>query len=160
MATLRVALEDAGCTDVVTYIQSGNVVLTPPRRAPKGLAAWLEKVASNAAGFAVPVAVRTHAELTRTVARNPYPGASGAQLHVVFFESAPAKDVSVGIDLASFAPEDCRLVGKELYLHLPNGMGRAKLPAALEKAGRAAKYDPGTARNWNTVLKLVELSSD
>ena len=84
---------------------------------------------------------------------------SGTQLHVVFFASAPVRSVVHDIDLESFAPEECALVGKDLYLHLPNGMGRAKLPVALEKAGRKAKStDVGTARNWNTVQKLAELA--
>ena len=156
MAALRAALVAAGCTDVETYIQSGNVVLTPPRGAAKDLQPWLTRTVSEVAGFDVPVVVRTAAEMVRAVERNPYPGASGTQLHVVFFASPPGRDALDALDLAAFAPEECELVGRELYLHLPNGMGRAKLPAALEKAARNTKAEPGTARNWNTVLKLTE----
>ena len=156
MPALRTALEDAGCTDVVTYIQSGNVALTPPVRAPKALRAWLEKIVAGVAGFEVPVVLRTRAELERTVASNPYPEAGGSELHVVFFDEGPGPDALDGLDLDAFAPEACRLVGRDLYLYLPNGMGRAKLPVALEKANRRAKT-VGTARNWNTVLKLVDL---
>lgn len=162
MAPLRAALEDAGCTDVATYVQSGNVALTPPKSHPKAqdLPAWLERVIGDVAGLAVPVVLRTKAELERTIARNSYPDASGTQLHVVFFATAPARGVLEGIDVDSFAPEECTLDGKELYLHLPNGMGRAKLPAVMEKAARRAKStDVGTARNWNTVRKLVELAA-
>jgi uncharacterized protein (DUF1697 family) len=64
-----------------------------------------------------------------------------------------------GIDVGAFEPEECTLIGAELYLHLPSGMGRATLPVELEKAARRAKSVPiATARNWNTVLKLVELA--
>jgi uncharacterized protein (DUF1697 family) len=159
MTTLRAALEDAGCTDVVTYIQSGNVVLTPPTPAPKDVQEWLTRTVSDVAGFEVPVVARTAADMRRVVERNPYPDASGAQLHVVFFASRPNSDVLKTVDLTAFSPEECELLGSELYLHLPNGMGRAKLPAALEKVGRAAKGEPGTTRNWNTVLKLLDLAS-
>jgi uncharacterized protein (DUF1697 family) len=159
MASLRAALERAGCSDVVTYVQSGNVVLSPPVPAPKNLPAWLERVVSDAAGFDVPVVLRTPAELERTVSRNPYPAASGAQLHVVFYAAPPPAGLLDGIDVAAFAPEECTLVGAELYLHLPSGMGRAKLPVELERSGRRATSVPvATARNWNTVLKLVELA--
>jgi len=95
------------------------------------------------------------------VALNPYPDAGGTRLHVVFFAETPAKEALDGVDVDAFAPEACTLVGRDLYLHLPNGIGRAKLPVALERAARRAKSPAvGTARNWNTVLKLVELAKD
>ena len=159
MATLRAALVESGCTDVETYIQSGNVILTPPSgQSGKDIAGWLEGVVTHAAGFRVPVVVRTRAELERTIAGNPYPHATGTQLHVVFFGAPPPPAVLDGVDVAALSPEECELVGKDLYLHLPNGMGRAKLPVELAKAGRRMKSEPGTARNWNTVLKLVDLT--
>ena len=159
MSALRSGLAAAGCTDVATYIQSGNVVLTPPEPAPDDLRTWLEHEVSAVAGFDVPVVLRTSEELEATVAANPYPDAGGTQLHVVFFAADPGATVLDALDLATFAPEACTLVGRDLYLHLPGGMGRATLPAALERAGRAARPPAvGTARNWNTVLKLVELA--
>ena len=159
MSALRAALEDGGFGDVETYIQSGNVVFTPPKRAPADLRAQVERIIEKVAGYDVSVVVRTLAELRRTVARNPFPKASGSQLHVVFFTTAPKKSVFADLDLDAFAPEELALFGKDLYLHLPNGMGRAKLPVELDKALKRAKADRGTARNWNTVLKLVELAS-
>jgi uncharacterized protein (DUF1697 family) len=159
MAALRDALTAAGCSAVSTYIQSGNVVLTPPKPAPGDLTSWLEARIAEVAGFKVPVVRRTHAELEHLVSQNPYPEAGGTKLHVVFYAGDPGGDALDTVDLAAFAPESCRLVGRDLYLHLPDGMGRAKLPAALEKAGRkAGSPAAGTARNWNTVLKLVELA--
>jgi uncharacterized protein (DUF1697 family) len=159
MAALREALEAAGCSGVSTYIQSGNVVLAPPQPAPADRAAWLEGIIAEVAGFEVLVVLRSYAELQQTVACNPYPGAGGTKLHVVFFPDEPGRDALDGVDLAAFEPEECSLVGRDLYLHLPDGMGRAKLPVALEKAARRAKSPlVGTARNWNTVLKLVELA--
>ena len=159
MAALRDALTGAGCTEVTTYIQSGNVVLTLPKRAPADRSRWLERIVTDVAGYAVPVVLRTAADLERTVTRNPYPEAGAKGLHVVFFAGAPPRKVVSELDLDAFAPEHCTLVGRDLYLHLPNGMGRAKLPVALDRAGRSV-HPPalGTARNWNTVLKLVDLA--
>jgi uncharacterized protein (DUF1697 family) len=158
MAVLRDALEDVGCSDVITYIQSGNVVLTMPERVPADASAWLERLVSELAGHVVPVVLRTRADLQRTVAKNPYPRAAAKELHVVFFADPPPKKIVSGLELGKFAPEHCTLAGRDLYLRLPDGMGRAKLPVALDKAGRS--FHPpavGTARNWNTVLKLVDL---
>jgi uncharacterized protein (DUF1697 family) len=153
MAALRSGLTEFGCTDVATYIQSGNVVLTPPAvDAP--LDAWLSERIGEIAGFAVPTVTRTAAEIDAVVAGNPYPSASGTQLHVVFFGEAPPSAVFDAVDPASVAPEEWMLAGRDLYLHLPNGMGRASLPVALEKAGRKVKGPPGTSRNWNTVRKV------
>ncbi len=65
------------------------------------------------------------------------------------------------IDQTAFAPEAGALDERDLYLHVPNGMGRAKLPMVLDRAGRKAKPPViGTARNWNTVLKLLDLAAD
>ena len=160
MAALRSALEDAGCTEVVTYIQSGNVVLRAPEAGPAqgGLQAWLEATISEVAGFDVPVVLRTATELDQVVSRNPYPDAGGTALHVVFFATAPPPGWLDAVGADAFSPESCTLVGRDLYLHLPDGMARAKLPVALERAGRKAKPPAvGTARNWNTVLKLAAL---
>ncbi|MGC4152275.1 MAG: DUF1697 domain-containing protein [Propionicimonas sp.] len=159
MSTLRSVLGAAGCTDVVTYIQSGNAVVTPPSPEPGALAAMLSEVISSAAGYSVPVVLRTRDELAAVVDANPYPGAEGKQLHVVFMAEEPPATILDSLDLHAFLPEECTLIGRDLYLHLPNGMGRARLPVALEKAGR--RTDPsgvGTSRNWNTVLKLLDLA--
>lgn len=159
MPLLREVLESTGCTDVVTYIQSGNAVVTPPSPEPDGLAGILSEAVSTAAGYDVPMVLRTKAEMAGLVAANPYPGADGKQLHVVFHADAPSATVFDGLDLRSFLPEECTLIDRDLYLYLPNGMGRSTLPAALDKAGRRANVTPGTARNWNTVLKLLDLAN-
>lgn len=158
MPRLREALEVAGCTDVVTYIQSGNAVVTPPSPEPRDLAGRLSEAISAAAGYAVPVVLRTQTEMASVVAANPYPDAGGKQLHVVFHAGVPSSVILDGLELPSFLPEECTLIGRDLYLYLPNGMGRAALPAALEKAGRRSASAVGTARNWNTVLKLCDLA--
>lgn len=160
MAALRIALEAAGCRDVVTYIQSGNVVLTPPQSMQVDLTELLERVIAEVAGFDVPVVLRSAVELAGTVDANPYPGTPGNRLHVAFYAAAPDGELVRDIDLARHAPETCTLIGRDLYLLLPNGLGRGTLPAAVDRTLRRA--DPpssGTARNWNTVLALLQLAS-
>jgi uncharacterized protein (DUF1697 family) len=159
MAELRAALEKAGCRQVVTYIQSGNVVLEPPADAPGDLDGWFEGLVSDVAGFPVAVVRRSGPELARTVAVNPFPGSSGATLHVVFLASPPGPELFYPLVDVDTGDERYHLEGRDLYLRLPNGMGRAQLPLLIDRAGRRMKPPVlGTARNWNTVLKLVELA--
>lgn len=170
MADLRQALEAAGCTDVATYLQSGNAVTgVPPAAgtAPDAVAAWLEAVIGAAAGFEVPVVVRTAAELAAVVAANPYPGAGGTALHVIFYRPGPgpspgpvADQVVARIDATAFAPEGCTPRGDDLYLHLPDGIGRSALAKAVDGAARRKPALMGTARNWNTVTELAALAAD
>jgi uncharacterized protein (DUF1697 family) len=156
MAALREGLVAAGATDVATYVQSGNVVLTPPRAAGRRARAWLEETIGAIAGFEVAVVLRTAPEMVSLVERNPYPGVGGTRLHVLFCDPAPPTDLLDDVDLAAAAPEAASLVGADLYLHLPNGIGRATMPTLLERPLRRAGVTV-TARNWNTVERLLAM---
>jgi len=130
MADLRAVFVEAGCGDVATYIQSGNVVFTTSGRSLEKVRVDLERRIETATGFAVPVILRTARELEVVVRENPFTTAGPAQLHVAFLGAAPAAGSFDGVDRANFAPEEFVVAGREVYLHLPNGAGRAKLPPA------------------------------
>jgi uncharacterized protein (DUF1697 family) len=153
MAGLRATFEAFGATAVQTYIQSGNVVFTHPERSEPKLEKALTKVIADHAGFDIPVMLRTATQMKAVVAKNPYPAASGTTLHVLFLTANVDKAALAKLDLAKFAPEEATAIGREIYLFLPNGMGKAKLPLALAKL-----KVPTTARNWNTVTKLLEMA--
>lgn len=156
MPALREAFTAAGCERVETYIQSGNVVLDAP---PGRRREWFEQVAGEVAGYEVSIVVRTAAELRTLIADNPYLAAGGTALHVVFFDEPPPRGLLVGVDLAAVAPEHATLRDRHLYLHLPHGMGRARLPLLVERARRQMRPPVvGTARNWNTVCRLADLA--
>jgi len=152
MADLRAAFADAGCEGVTTYIQSGNVVFEHAADADE-LGVELERRIEAMAGFAVAVVLRTGAEMAAVVRDNPFPGVEPTKLHVIFLSSDSPPGALDRVDAASFAPEEFVLAGRQLYLHLPNGMARTKLPRALD-----VFPTPVTTRNWRTVLKLVELA--
>jgi uncharacterized protein (DUF1697 family) len=146
----------AGCADVRTYIQSGNVVFaaTPAcaRRIPGQISQRIEKDF----GFRPAVIIRTAEELSQVVAANPFlrRGASPESLHVAFLLEAPARIDTLDPDRS---PGDSFIVqGQEIYLCLPNGVGRTKLSNDYFESKLATK---STLRNWRTVLKLLELSS-
>lgn len=155
MAALREVCESAGCEDVVTYIQSGNVVLKSKLAAEK-LRTMLEAAFAAEFDCSPAVMIRTAKEMAALVEHNPYADADEKGIHVGFLHAAPNAATKKCLAAIDRAPEEVTAVGRDLYLHLPNGMGRAALPVQLEKCLRPA---PLTVRNWRTVTKLVELST-
>ncbi len=151
MDALRSAFTDLGYGEVSTYIQSGNVVFTSDAPVDAG---DLGRALSGALGADLTVMVRTAAELRAVLDGTPFASVPASERHVGFLAGAPAPGALDGLDLASFAPDEAIIVGTEVHLRLPNGMGRAKLPVKLGRALDVAV----TYRNWNTVTKLAELA--
>lgn len=150
MAELRALVESLGFTEVSTLIQSGNVVLTAERRpSPERVLAAIE----DRFGFAVPVAVRSRAELAAALTGNPFPEADPAGLHIGFLARVPPAAAVAALEPRRYLPERFHLAGSELYLHLPDGVAEARLPAYLERTLAV----PVTLRNWKTSLRLLGL---
>ena len=144
MAELRAMCEAAGFTDVRTYIASGNVVLRSASSAPQ-VQATLEAALAGYAGKPVAVLVRTAAEMAAVLDANPFPGAAPNRTMVIFLDQPPSPDA---LDAATGqAGEQLALGRREIYVHYPHGMGDSKLKIPGAQAG--------TARNLNTVAKLV-----
>jgi uncharacterized protein (DUF1697 family) len=152
MASLRQTCESIGCTDVATYIQSGNVVLTSPLSA-SGLRVALEKAISEGLGVPAAVLLRTSAELSKVISGNPFPDADARSIHVAFLTGKLDRAAAAAVPGLEFPPDELALRGAHVYLHLPNGMGRSKLAVALERRLPVAM----TLRNWRTVTKLGEM---
>jgi uncharacterized protein (DUF1697 family) len=155
MAQLREVAGSAGLSDVRTYIQSGNLVASTAGDVSDvgpALATAIETVT----GLRIPVIVRSSAQWSVLVAANPFPDAAepGTHVHVICLPT-PAGDGVRAFDASGFAPEALVIVGSELFLHLPDGMGRSKLAIAVNRIPEVAS---GTARNWNTVRRLAELA--
>jgi len=151
MARLRTLVEELGYEDVRTYVQSGNVVFSGPRRSPN----HLESALQQAFGFTVPVVLRTRDELAKIVRANPLRKvATDPAKHLVIFCAEPA---AVELNAADFAPEQFAVRGTEVYLWLPGGIGRSPLAKllAVEPLGTNS-----TARNWRTVERLLALADE
>ena len=152
MAALRQLLEELGCTDVRTLLQSGNVVF----RGAHADEAALEREVQKRFGHAVQVILRSPQELASVIAKNPYPKEAKTDpghLLVVFLKSTPVKASDFFGTLPG--PEYGRLLGKHAYIVYPEGVGRSRLTHVLieKKLGVG-----GTARNWNTVQKLAAIA--
>lgn len=161
MADLKKLLISLGFEKVETYIQSGNAVIDakiPAEKVAKAIAAGLEKLMGAPCG----VVVRTHEQMDRLVRENPFAAeaeAKGATVHVGFLGGIAGPQAVAGLDriVAAYPKRRDRyhLAGDTLYLHLPDGAAETKFTGkSLDKATGVI----GTARNWNTVLKLHAMS--
>ena len=153
MTDLRRLLADAGYEDVRTHLQSGNVVLSsslPPRK----LESKLEQQLAAGLGLEVPVLVRTRAELAKIVALDPLGkvATNRSRYLVSFLSQRLSSKVARELEAAGVIVR-----GRELYAWHPDGVQRSPLGKLLddEKLGVVS-----TARNWNTVTKLLELLGD
>jgi uncharacterized protein (DUF1697 family) len=165
MADLRRLLEDLGYQDVVTHLRSGQAVFGAESGATAAaatkLAGAIEDAITEHLGMDVRVVVRTRAQIAAVIKANPYPAADDDPTRVfcVFLsEPLTAADLK-GVDPAAYEPEQFALArgGREIYLWLPAGMGVSTL--GLVKWGQVTGKTTlvGTARNWRTTTKLLEL---
>ncbi|MFE4668022.1 DUF1697 domain-containing protein [Streptomyces sp. NPDC056716] len=160
MAELRTLMEGLGHVGVRTYLQSGQAVFTASHGDEESLAAELAQAIERHFGFPVGLLVRDHAYLKTIADACPYPAADleARQLHVTYF-SGPVDDSRyTDLDRAAFLPEEFRLGDRALYLYAPNGLGRSKLADTLASP-RHTRGLTATTRNWNTVRKLIELTT-
>jgi len=144
--------EAMGCERVQTYIQSGNVVF---ERGNGGRvdAEGIERRILAEYGFEPKVMLLRATDLRAAVAENPFVTDDGRALHFFFFSDLPGRP---NLDLLASlrAPSEAFILGETaFFLHAPDGVGRSKLAARVESALGV----PVTARNWNTVRKLVEM---
>ncbi|SRR5260221_9191071 len=150
MDALKALHEDLGFKSVRTHLQSGNVVFA----AKSADAAKIERAIAKTLGMEITVILRTAAELRAVMKANPFPerAAQGNRLIVVFLSEAP-KDPNA-LDTYP-GPEERQVAGRELYVVYGEDMGHSKLTNALIEKKLGVK---GTARNWNTVTKMLELT--
>ncbi len=158
MKALAAMFDQAGCTEVATYIQSGNVVFGGEAKMAAGLETRIARQVAEQFGLRVPVMVRSAAELEKVIASNPFiaEGAEEDMLHVSFLADLPDVEKVAGLDAVRSSPDEFVVLGREIYLRLPNGAARTKLTNAyFDSKLRTVS----TMRNWRTVLKLAALTS-
>jgi len=151
MADLRNVFAELGYPDAATLVQSGNVLFRADGADLAQIGVALEREFEARFGFVAPFVLRGAGEMSEVVSRNPFPeGARDpAKLHVVFLADVPTPEVVAGLDPAQSPPDTFVVDGRHVYVHYPSGAGRSRLKLEL---GTAA-----TARNWNTVTKVLEL---
>jgi uncharacterized protein (DUF1697 family) len=156
MAALRDSLTDAGFGDVVSYLQSGNVVLAS-RKGPAAVGRAVAAVIEREFGLTIAVTVRSHAELAAIVAGDPFGDVrtDDSRHGVAFLDNKPAAKRLAELDPDGYLPDRLVAAGREIHLWCPNGFQQTDLTNAFleRRLGVVA-----TTRNWRTVLKLCDLA--
>jgi uncharacterized protein (DUF1697 family) len=143
-----------------TYVQSGNVIF---RTKEKNFALLCEKISAaieREVGFRPEVILRTPDEFRAAIANNPFAKQASLEpgkLHISFLAVDPVREAQKNLLALKPTPEELQLIGRELFIYFPNGAGQSKLPwSSLEKH----LGTPGTARNWNSVTKMLAMAEE
>jgi uncharacterized protein (DUF1697 family) len=156
MEDLRRLVIGLGHSDVQTYLQSGNVVFGSASADPAHVAAGVEKAIADHLALTVTVLLRTRADLAKVLVSNPYLDRDTdlTKLTVTFLRDRPDPARAAGMPIPKGETAVFTVVGREVYLHCPDGYGRTKLSNAYieKKLGL-----PATTRNWKSVTALHDL---
>ena len=159
MDTLRETCVSLKLRSPQTYIQSGNVVFGSAETDAVKLASRIESAIEKRCGFRPSVILRNAAEMRDVVARNPF--ADRKDIHpskfaVFFLAGTPADEIGSRVQAINVGEEVIHPNGREIYVYFPEGQGRSKLLPVLTRTLKI----PATARNWNTVMKLLAMAED
>jgi uncharacterized protein (DUF1697 family) len=160
MTDLKEVFESMGFKNVKTYLQSGNVIFNHNYGDIAEIAKDIEKEISKNFEFSVNVIIRTENELKNVVSNNPFIKESNIEidkLHVTFLQDLPDPKIVLNLDINKDENEKFEVIGREIYLYLPNGYARTKLTNnVFEKRLKTI----ATTRNWKTTNKLLEISKE
>ncbi|MFW6157633.1 MAG: DUF1697 domain-containing protein [Balneolaceae bacterium] len=158
MEELRDLLHECGFEQVKTYIQSGNVVFRSAQDDPSVLPDTVSKAVKNSHGFEPRVWILPVDEFTQAVEKNPYGHATERPkaLHLFFLSAKPEDPDREGLEALRSETEEFEIRGRVFYLYAPDGIGRSKLAAKVEKLLGVQT----TSRNWRTVSKIAEMIND
>jgi len=158
METLRAVCESLKLHDPQTYVQSGNVIFKTDERDLVKLTKRIESAIEKKFGFQTDVVLRSTVEMREVIARNPFAkrrGIEPSKLLVTFLASDPGEEARVKVRAIQCAPDELFIDGREIYINFPNGAGRPTLSwATIPKMLKVS----GTARNWNSVAKMLEMA--
>jgi uncharacterized protein (DUF1697 family) len=160
MSELKALATKIGLKNVSSLLQSGNVVFDAGNRAPATIEKLFEAACAKEFGLETSVFVRAPSDLEQLIAANPFPREAKncpALLHVLFMREAPAAGCFKALQAAIKGEERVRGDARHAYIFYPDGAGSSKLTSSV-----IARHlqTPGTARNWNTVLKLAALARE
>jgi uncharacterized protein (DUF1697 family) len=158
MEALRALCESLKLREPQTYVQSGNVIFKTDEHDLVKLAKRIESAMEKKFGFRTDVVLRSTAEMREVVARNPVAKRRGIEpnkLLVTFLASDPGEEARVKVRAIECAPEELWVEDREVYIYFSNGLARPKLSwPTIPKTLKVS----GTARNWNSVVKMLEMA--
>lgn len=157
MLDLKAMFQSLGVNNVRTYIQSGNVVFENDELPENLLSGTIERQIKEVFGFDVPVIIRTVEEMEQVIANNPFPLTEKDDFKRWYVSFLPAEPSTLALEklrIYENGPDQIQFVGREMYVLYEVSVSQS----ALSKV----PFDkilgmPITARNWNTVNKLVNV---
>jgi uncharacterized protein (DUF1697 family) len=160
MDALRALCESLKLEDPRTYVQSGNVIFRTKEKNTASLAKKIQTAIEREFGCCPEVILRTSDELRKAITANPFAArrdVEPSKLLVTFLAGDPGPEAQATLRKLKAHPEELHLQGRELYIYFPDGVGKSKLPwSSVEKLLKTT----GTARNWNSVTKMLEIAED
>jgi uncharacterized protein (DUF1697 family) len=159
MAELRAFAEKLGFEDVKTVVQSGNLVFRTGKSSTAALEKTLETGAARHLDLQTDFLVRSAKEWQAIIAANPFPAEAKSDpghLVMMALREAPTRQAVAELAAAIKGRETVRANGREAYFVYPDGIGNSKLTIGVIERKLGTR---GTARNWNTVLKLGVLTA-
>jgi uncharacterized protein (DUF1697 family) len=158
MSAARDLFQAADCTDVETYIQSGNVVFSASAAAMERVPSRFTAAVERTFGFRVPMVIRSSTQLRKVAAGNPFAKTrcDPASLYVMFLLDKPARALIDQLDPRRSPGDDMHVAGSEIYLQLRTGAAKTKLTNAYFDSTLATV---STSRNWRTVLALCQMTA-
>ena len=159
MVELKESLEALSFSDVVTYIQSGNIVFKADEKSTSKLESKIHEKILNDFGFEVPILVKTPKELKDALNNNPFKKKDDKYdpklFYVVFLKDNPTAENITKLKTYNYSPEEYILDDKIIYYYAANGARNAKMSNNFFENKLKVQ---ATSRNWRTTHKLVELS--
>jgi uncharacterized protein (DUF1697 family) len=159
MTDLKALYEELGFSNVITYIQSGNIIFdSGPDASISQLSSQIEDAVAKMFGFTVPVIIRSVDEMKAVIRANPFLKAESpvpGKLYVTFLKEKPLLADIEKINHFDFLPDKFCIIEREVYLDCAGGYGTTKLSNTFFENKLKVK---ATTRNWNTVNKLLELA--
>ena len=157
MTDLVKLYEDLGFTDVKTYIQSGNVVFNSTKKVSNSLLVKQIEIKINEIyGFQVPVIIRTVEELSKIIASNPFKNETSENLYITFLSNLPNSNHLENLTELNYLLDEFIVIEKEIYLNV-SSYGTTKLSNSFFENKLKVT---ATTRNWNTVNKLLAISTE
>jgi len=154
MKELAAIFTACGAARVSTYLQSGNVLFAAAKAHAAEISSRVTAEIARVYGYPGRIVLRSASEYSGVLAANPFPGVPEESLHVYFMADAPDKEAVVTLDATRSRGDSFTVLGREIYLHVPNGMARTKLTNQYFDSRLKTVC---TARGWKSVCALARL---
>jgi uncharacterized protein (DUF1697 family) len=157
MADLRSRFEAEGFRDVVTYIQSGNVIFRAPDSTPEALTTRIEAMLASAFGYRAKVTLRSREQLEAVVAGAPAGFGSERDRYrydTIFLR--PPLTASAAMEDVLVRPGVDEAWAGEGVLYFSRLIAQASR-SYLSRLVSMPVYQEMTIRNWNTTTRLLQL---